>query len=82
MGLGTPHQITPLDGVGDPPPIKLHEWGVVPPRKSQNFPENFRKKIVKTRVPECPQCTKLNQNDPQDQGINLRGPLGAQDPLK
>ena len=40
------------------------------------------KKMIKTRVPECPQCTKLNQNDPQDQGISLGGPLGAQDPPK
>ena len=81
MGLGTHHQITPLDGVGDPP-YKTSRMGGGTPQKSQYFPENFRKQIVKTRVPECPQCTKLNQNGPQDQGINLKGPLGAQDPLK
>ena len=26
MGLGTPHQITPWDRVGDPP----YKWGLIP----------------------------------------------------
>ena len=67
------------------PPKKLHEWGVVLPRKSHNFPENFKnseKKMVKTRVPQCPQCTKLNQNGALDQGNNLGGSPGPQEVLK
>ena len=81
MGLGTPHQITPLDGLGDPP-CKTPRMGCGTPPKNSQFSRKFRKNIVKTKVQECPQCTKLNQNDPQDQGINLGGPLVAQDPLK
>ena len=54
----------------------------VNPPKNSKLRKISGEKIVKTRVPECPQCINLNQNDPQDQGINFGGPLGAQDPLK
>ena len=56
-GIGYPHHITPLDGVGDPP-FSNGVWYF--PKKLKFFGKNLETKIVKTRFPQCPQCTKLD----------------------
>ena len=82
MGGGTPQEFSHEHGVGNVPDGSRHMGRGNPPQKVEIFHKISGPKIVKTRVPECPQSTNLNQNEAQDQGINLGGPLGAQDPPK
>ena len=81
MGGGTPPEFRHDHG-GGTSKTGPDTWGGNPPEKLKIFRKISGQKMIKTRVPECPQSTKLNQNDPQDQGISLGGPLGAQDPPK
>ena len=60
----------------------MYSGGGAPPQKSKFSGTLPEQKIVKTRVPQCPQCTKLNQNGALDQGNNLGGSPGPQEVLK
>ena len=82
MGGGTPRDFRHEDMGGGTSQRDPDTWGGEPPQKSENFKSFSGRKLIKTEVPECPQCIKNNENGAQDLGNNLVDLLGAQDPQK